>query len=438
MAEGLSIIIEAPGSTSDSSSHSKFRPRRWHTKSRNGCFSCKKRRVKCDEKKPSCSQCFEKGLKCQFPPPKISSRASKVATVDTEDSEARDEPDEAHQRILELLNEDDFPSLHAQDSIYTQQDAIELLDQFVTRKEITWMGGSIGQGILQEHGMRLAFDAPYLLHTMLAVSAAYMSHQEPDNEKYSTAASLHHDHSLTLLTAEIRSSLPEKDADAVFGASLMHTLLAFVNSMIAPANQPFGQGHGITWVRSLRGAPILLQTPEIYRALRTGIWAPLNRIYDDIVSTEPIINEAELCPSRTEELAQVRLLKEICLAEQLSPPSSSSSPISPSPPPPPPQRAVLAKQLAALESLVPESAHPLSTGRFICFFAVAPQDMGQLWAADEPRALLILGFWCALISRIQQWWVWPARNECRRIRDHVESLNDGSFDAPLAFLSRYC
>ncbi|KAL6239483.1 hypothetical protein BDW75DRAFT_198300 [Aspergillus navahoensis] len=37
---------------------SKFRPRRHHRKSRNGCAECKRRRIKCDEVKPSCSRCI--------------------------------------------------------------------------------------------------------------------------------------------------------------------------------------------------------------------------------------------------------------------------------------------------------------------------------------------------------------------------------------------
>ncbi|KAL4936349.1 hypothetical protein BDV06DRAFT_216752 [Aspergillus oleicola] len=45
---------------------SKFRPRRRHRKSRNGCAECKRRRIKCDEMKPSCSRCILTMQKCIY------------------------------------------------------------------------------------------------------------------------------------------------------------------------------------------------------------------------------------------------------------------------------------------------------------------------------------------------------------------------------------
>lgn len=41
--------------------------RRGHIKSRLGCFSCKRRRVKCNELRPSCTSCHRLGLLCEYP-----------------------------------------------------------------------------------------------------------------------------------------------------------------------------------------------------------------------------------------------------------------------------------------------------------------------------------------------------------------------------------
>ncbi|OOQ84050.1 putative C6 finger domain protein [Penicillium brasilianum] len=48
---------------------SRFRPKQRisHTKSRNGCYKCKQRRVKCDEERPTCGACFIRGEDCVFP-----------------------------------------------------------------------------------------------------------------------------------------------------------------------------------------------------------------------------------------------------------------------------------------------------------------------------------------------------------------------------------
>ncbi|KAL5041089.1 hypothetical protein BDW71DRAFT_192483 [Aspergillus fruticulosus] len=45
------------------------RHRARHTKSRHGCFSCKLRRVKCDEARPACGACSSRGEPCTFPDP---------------------------------------------------------------------------------------------------------------------------------------------------------------------------------------------------------------------------------------------------------------------------------------------------------------------------------------------------------------------------------
>ncbi|KAK9847349.1 hypothetical protein MYU51_019561 [Penicillium brevicompactum] len=42
-----------------------------HTKSRNGCYACKHRRVKCDEERPVCGACLTRGNDCVFPNPVI-------------------------------------------------------------------------------------------------------------------------------------------------------------------------------------------------------------------------------------------------------------------------------------------------------------------------------------------------------------------------------
>ncbi|KAF2689077.1 hypothetical protein K458DRAFT_123548 [Lentithecium fluviatile CBS 122367] len=48
----------------DESTKSK---RRGHTKSKLGCISCKKRKVKCQETWPSCANCIKRGCPCRYP-----------------------------------------------------------------------------------------------------------------------------------------------------------------------------------------------------------------------------------------------------------------------------------------------------------------------------------------------------------------------------------
>ncbi|KAF4494861.1 UPC2-regulatory involved in control of sterol uptake [Fusarium agapanthi] len=64
-----------PSTTSGSSSELVARPsaqkqrleRRGHTKSRRGCYNCKRRRIKCQETRPACGHCTKTALKCEYP-----------------------------------------------------------------------------------------------------------------------------------------------------------------------------------------------------------------------------------------------------------------------------------------------------------------------------------------------------------------------------------
>lgn len=69
--------------------------RKFHNKSKNGCDTCKKRRVKCDETKPICIKCQNMGIDCHYsiPVKKIKALkppASKSPKIKSEDLEMGD------------------------------------------------------------------------------------------------------------------------------------------------------------------------------------------------------------------------------------------------------------------------------------------------------------------------------------------------------------
>jgi hypothetical protein len=42
-------------------------PRKGHKKSRRGCYSCKRRKIKCPETTPCCEHCVKAGIQCEYP-----------------------------------------------------------------------------------------------------------------------------------------------------------------------------------------------------------------------------------------------------------------------------------------------------------------------------------------------------------------------------------
>ncbi|KAL2837056.1 hypothetical protein BJY01DRAFT_47697 [Aspergillus pseudoustus] len=152
------------------------------TRSRNGCKSCRERRTKCDEQKPSCGTCIRLGVQCESvrtefkfhvvtkPPSPCSNTAASSRAVVGEASERR--PDRANQRGLYLPNID----LSVIESLqHTERDVF-----YLTYWEDTCLPAV--------HPMFKSITPSALKHQMLkdailALSSCNMSRHTPDRRR---------------------------------------------------------------------------------------------------------------------------------------------------------------------------------------------------------------------------------------------------------------
>lgn len=84
-----------------------------HRRTRNGCFTCRNRRVKCDEVRPTCERCRKGSRHCEFPPPvKPSKRKNRpsgsqaIARVTLPASE----DDERRPKAVETIEDESEPN----------------------------------------------------------------------------------------------------------------------------------------------------------------------------------------------------------------------------------------------------------------------------------------------------------------------------------------
>ncbi|RYP30290.1 hypothetical protein DL767_006324 [Monosporascus sp. MG133] len=61
------------------------RRRRYHKRSRNGCIDCKRKHIRCDEKKPLCTNCLVKGDSCGYAEAKETSSPPASIKVEEDD-----------------------------------------------------------------------------------------------------------------------------------------------------------------------------------------------------------------------------------------------------------------------------------------------------------------------------------------------------------------
>lgn len=163
--------------------------RKPHFKSRYGCRSCKEKRVKCDEAKPTCGKCATKVTPCLYPSVQDASRKTF----------SRKKQTSLPVELQMLLHAQGLPPQVRVDSLtlaginQAARAAVpvpaELLHHFWTHTSRRLMGQSF-QLIYRNHVLPLAVSQHSLLHAILAVSARDMLYLQPT--RHQLVLAFHH------------------------------------------------------------------------------------------------------------------------------------------------------------------------------------------------------------------------------------------------------
>ncbi|EOA85778.1 uncharacterized protein SETTUDRAFT_151790 [Exserohilum turcica Et28A] len=124
-------------------------PRKGHTKSRRGCYSCKRRRIKCNEKHPKCNHCIKAGLQCDYP-------ANIIQTT---------------QRPQTILNPQDMGNLRSGPGMFSMAD-MRLFHHFLITAYPHLPVGADKVWITVIPSF--AHNYEYLIHSILALSASHL------------------------------------------------------------------------------------------------------------------------------------------------------------------------------------------------------------------------------------------------------------------------
>ncbi|KAM6481747.1 hypothetical protein HDV62DRAFT_69560 [Trichoderma sp. SZMC 28011] len=169
---------------------SKPLSRRGHFKSRLGCFNCKRRRVKCNELRPSCSPCCRLGLNCSYPTPASSSSASSSSTSSSSS----------------LAPRAALSGLALEDLRFYHQFLLAAFPTLPLKAKDVWMDAA---------AMSHQYD--YLAHAVLGLGASHLS--QHGNVDYTSQALQHRVTAMKLVNEQLDHP-PTKpaDQDALFAA----------------------------------------------------------------------------------------------------------------------------------------------------------------------------------------------------------------------------
>lgn len=429
----MSFIFERPDLAQvQDAPRTRSSPRRTHNKSRLGCQACKKRRIKCDETSPACGQCRDKGVECIYnprpplitsksagqeapaipstveaqpgasvPPAHASNQQTVVTNLTATPVHIPPEPmpkELAKARILmhlELINVPKTQSSTGASDPYQRHHVPQLLDHF-TNMDIPWAGSPQCQRVTQTWGLTLAATNPFLIHGILAFSAAHLYTVHPQENKYRLAASLHYGLSLTGFAASLSETVSGQNADALFACCYLHAMLAFHYKR--RADEPPVKEDDFAWLRLMKGIPILQRTNILRPHLTKSLWMPVF-IESGAFSpkTGPLPEPTVPLEAADPEIEALRIECEVT--------SNSDDDENP-----------YATPIAHLNKLSGMNIDSSKIGPMMVFIGRMPETYVQLLEKMDVRAMKILRVWCNMATGVEQWWCKrPAKEESERL-----------------------
>lgn len=212
-------------------------------RSRNGCLTCRKRKKKCDEIWPLCTNCAGKGLECKWPAGRKSNE--RIATISTGESPAEStslspttgysgdacpvESDITADYIVDssapgIMWNPMLNSFMAPDrACSTTPVSVRFLEHYLSRTGVMLAMVPPSKSPFITSLVPTAYMDDLLMHAMLAVSGAHLSFKQPENDEVIQATMSHYNAVIRNIRQEIGQ--PDLQNDAVKTTRLLIVLI---------------------------------------------------------------------------------------------------------------------------------------------------------------------------------------------------------------------
>ncbi|KAL4815001.1 hypothetical protein BDW67DRAFT_191988 [Aspergillus spinulosporus] len=183
-------------------SYTASQSRKYHKKSRLGCGNCKRRRIKCDERKPACGSCLRHSVSCDYENAPGNKRSTRPSCQPSTACDSAPEQQADNSFTFISSNQTHFrppKRQHARRNVQLMQRALQiptpepctavanrpfnfsatdmaLFHHLISSKDL---GGSNQMAISQF--TRLGFSFHYLLHLLLAIASFHLARHGGDD-----------------------------------------------------------------------------------------------------------------------------------------------------------------------------------------------------------------------------------------------------------------
>ncbi|RAL04875.1 Zn(II)2Cys6 transcription factor domain-containing protein [Aspergillus ibericus CBS 121593] len=268
--------------------------RRSHRKVRTGCSNCKRRRIKCDETKPSCIKCLQHRISCTYHPVKVSgrNRTSNVAESSPDCSQPGDHEADTAASLSRSKCLIKKPHWSNGSGVNT----IEIIHHYTYSTYKTLAVKDEVQRLWQVIIPEIAFHNGFLLRVICAISALHMWREKLRETRYLTYA--HEQYAAAVEeSATALTRISKSNCSALYAFSALAFIFELGTSYNRPSvlyNQDGTLAHWIVHIRGVRaiiacfwhdlssGALRLLLQRQDHVDGPRGLAASLNALADQI------------------------------------------------------------------------------------------------------------------------------------------------------------
>ncbi|KAL4747096.1 hypothetical protein BDW72DRAFT_209882 [Aspergillus terricola var. indicus] len=376
-------------------------PRRAHKKSRNGCLECKRRHVKCDENRPTCSNCIASERVCEYgtrwfnttpapgpesptaAPPKSGLGLGRGAGSSPGTATSIESPS------LSPASTD----VGTGNGIYTPSQAgfsdqpvnmlhVELFHNLYTNTYLTFDPGRFNPGL--PGVFTVSITTPYLINEMLALSALHMSTLHPDKREY------YHYHAAQLQThalAIFKDSNPRVTQETCIPLFLFASILGIhmlCDTLIYREND--------------NDFDAFLSRFTHYLRLHYGVRTILGEAWSLLCAADSIVKPALDAGMTLYKFNGILnpILQELLdriIASKLGPDLTELY-----------RHAIESLQICTNVTNTADQRHAAVNGVIVWPVLVKP-EFGNALAARRPEALVILAHWAVLLWRYRETWL---------------------------------
>ncbi|EMD65253.1 hypothetical protein COCSADRAFT_36572 [Bipolaris sorokiniana ND90Pr] len=246
--------------------------RRAHRKSRAGCRECKRRRIKCSEGKPSCTHCTRHHVSCVYdiaPGAPTQPASSEYSPTQSENLASPSGSPVRH------TYKPSYIDLSHPQHLFDLKD-MELLHHWNLVTSGSMVDSPSSAEIWRIHFPRVAFQHPYVMHSLLSIAALHVAYLNPSRRHSSIIdAGCHHAKALKGFH-EVINHIGADNGDAVFATATLLFFHAFIT--LSQLQHDFDQQIGgcsrvsrilgAEWIPLLRGVGAVL--PPVLEHVRMG------------------------------------------------------------------------------------------------------------------------------------------------------------------------